>query len=330
MKHNNILSIISAFLGGMLGTLPWMICYIYNEPMYTILTLLIAILAFMGYKLFKGKINSKTIILITIITTICITITNFIIIPNASLYKKLGTISWNNYLLLIKNKKVLTSLINDYVTSLLFNLLGIGIVINLIKNQSKEDGKMKSNVKKNKKVIKDKEVKRIRNTIIGLAIVIIVSILIILGIMSRNNKQIEYLPKDVTFTIPNSYKEYKSEEEVNSWYYIPKKDLSGSSGVIEVLVYKGDNFLKDFNETKKSFSEALEGYSILNTDDYKNSNNYQVLKYVVDFDEYIEYLFYVFREDEYAVIIGYDYSKMKNNDIEKTTIEMANSFKWNK
>lgn len=167
--------------------------------------------------------------------------------------------------------------------------------------------------------------------ITSLIALIIIVILIGVFIFINNNKENAYVDKNVTFKIPNTYKEDVNEEEKESWRYTPKKDLSGSSGIIDVTVVSDENGgFSDIEEAKKSFTEALDGYNILNKEDFINSNKYQVIGFTIDFTEYTEYLYFVFYENNYAIIDGLDYENIKNGDIAKTTKDIAESFDWKK
>ena len=166
--------------------------------------------------------------------------------------------------------------------------------------------------------------------IIGLIALIIIVILIGVFIFI-NNKENAYVDKNVSFKIPNTYKEDVNEEEKESWRYTPKKDLSGSSGIIDVTVVSDENGgFSDIEDAKKSFTEALDGYNILNKEDFINSHKHQVIGFTIDFTEYTEYLYFIFYENNYAIIDGLDYENIKNGDISKTTKEIAESFDWKK
>ena len=167
--------------------------------------------------------------------------------------------------------------------------------------------------------------------ITSLIALIIIVILIGVFIFINNNKENDYASKNVTFKIPNTYKEDVNEEEKESWRYTPKKDLSGSSGIIDVTIVSDENGgFSDIEEAKKSFTEALDGYNILNKEDFINSNKHQVIGFTIDFTEYTEYLYFIFYENNYAIIDGLDYENIKNGDISQTTKEIAESFDWKK
>ena len=56
-ENNNgyLLGILGAILGGLVASLPWIIMYVYLEMMWSFMAFLIGYGAFLGYKLFKGK-----------------------------------------------------------------------------------------------------------------------------------------------------------------------------------------------------------------------------------------------------------------------------------
>lgn len=175
--------------------------------------------------------------------------------------------------------------------------------------------------------LKDKNNKK-KTYIIWIACIFIiftVGVLTNLG-GNDNNKTKE---KDVTYNISSDYQEY--DNEYNGWYYVPKKDLSGYSGIIDVSTQKDDWKYDSLDEVKEIFDEIMEkNYNVIKKDNYENNNGYYTLEYSLKFDEYEEYIYYLFNDknNEYAIIDGINYNEKYNKDIIDTTKKIADTFKW--
>ena len=124
-----LIGIIGALIGALIGTIPWIILYVYGNMIYSVLAFVVAIAALKGYELLKGKVDKKLPIIIAIISVIAITIATLVIIPNLLLIKEIGTTSLANFKMLYADSEFSSALIGDYITSLLFTVLGKGGVI---------------------------------------------------------------------------------------------------------------------------------------------------------------------------------------------------------
>ncbi len=142
-KNNGyLLGILGALGGALLGTIPWILMYVYANMIYSILAILVAIAALKGYQLLKGKVDKKLPIIIVIVSFIAITIATLIIIPNLLIIKEYGKFSIDLFKVLYDNKEFTQAILQDYVTSLLFTGLGISGVISSI-NRDIKSGKTK-------------------------------------------------------------------------------------------------------------------------------------------------------------------------------------------
>lgn len=144
-KQNNgyLLGIVGALIGGAIGTLPWILCYVYANMMYSILAIVIAIGAFKGYELMKGKLDKKVPIIIAAISVLAITIATLVVIPHLLLIKEYGKTSMELFNTLYAFDEFKSAIIQDYIYSLLFTGLGIsGVIANIKRGIANGDSKI--------------------------------------------------------------------------------------------------------------------------------------------------------------------------------------------
>ena len=113
-----LLGIVGALIGGLIGTIPWIVLYVYANMIYSLLAFIVAMAALKGYELFKGKVDKKLPYIIGAISIICITIATLVIIPNLLLVKEIGTTSIANFKLLYADSEFAGEIIGDYIMSL--------------------------------------------------------------------------------------------------------------------------------------------------------------------------------------------------------------------
>ena len=78
---NCIWSYVGSAIGGLIGTIPWIMIYYFYSYNLPLLTALIPIMAVSGYKFFKGVVNSKTIRTIAIISIIIFILALVLLFP---------------------------------------------------------------------------------------------------------------------------------------------------------------------------------------------------------------------------------------------------------
>ena len=145
-KRNSwIIGTIGALLGALVGTIPWILMYVYGNMIWSLLAFFVAMAALKGYELFKGKIDKKLPFIIAGVSIIAITVATLLVIPNLLLIKEYGTTSLANFKMLYADSEFSAALIGDYIMSLLFTVLGISGTIATINKQVKE-GKTKINL----------------------------------------------------------------------------------------------------------------------------------------------------------------------------------------
>lgn len=131
-KINNkyVLGCIGALLGAFIGTVPWILIYVFGNMMIAIVSVLIAIGSYWGYKLTRATIDKKLPIIITVSSLIAITVATFGIIPVIIFKQENIDVTFENLKLIYGY----SGFIRDYVISIVFTILGIsGTVSNLHK-----------------------------------------------------------------------------------------------------------------------------------------------------------------------------------------------------
>ena len=389
-RNGYLLGIVGAFIAALIGTIPWIILYVYGNMIYSVLAFVVAIAALKGYELLKGKVDKKLPFIIAIISILAITIATLIIIPNLLLLKELGTTSLANFKMIYADSEFSSAIIGDYITSLLFTVLGMGGVISSINKQVKSGStkidlnykeekisqEEKENIRKifekynalNKNNAISKEVlmreleydedsikylvslgiikvykknyyykevtaNSLRRTWIIIAVVFVILLLVGIFTSSSNDKAIENKEDQriITYTIPKEFQEYAYDDESGKgWYYLPNKDLTGESGFIDVSYSESAESFDDIESVKKSMKNSFEksGYKIDEIDSFKNANGFDVLKYVLDIEDYQEIIYYVFNDKKYAIIDGFKYEDVSNVKIEEIMKEIARDFDW--
>lgn len=389
-QKNYFTGIIGAFLGGLVFTIPWILLYVYANMIYSLLAVLVAIGSLLGYQLFKGKVDKKLPIIITVISLLAITIATLVIIPILLLLKENIIATIPNIKLLYSESSFLSAIMRDYAISIVFTILGISGVIASIKkqindgevdkikidlsngNNKKEKEKIKKifvshnaldelnmldqdklkdinentlNILINQHIIVKKddkyyysinnEKKSHQKNIIVIAVLLLIFIISIFIVINNNdNKNNTDTPnndlqvsKDISYTIPNTYKEFARKDEENSWYYLPKSDLSGYSGYINLDYFDSDiSYSITWVENIKTYFETNYEAKTEKTDYFKNSNNLDVAQFNFSIKDYEDIVYYVFYENKMAVIEVIDYGK--GNNIQEDAKKLVDSLMW--
>lgn len=106
--------------------------------MVVVLVSLIGFEALWFYKLF-GEVNKNTVYVIITASFIAITLSTFVIIPLMLMAKENIIIFFSNFKNIYSLDNFLSSLIGDYIISLLFTIFGISGIIRSIKNKDNKD-----------------------------------------------------------------------------------------------------------------------------------------------------------------------------------------------
>lgn len=136
--------------------------------------------------------------------------------------------------------------------------------------------------------------------------------------------------KDISYSVPNTYVESPDEYEENSWYYLPKEDLSGYSGYLLVYYFDSLNVYSDewVQSSKYNFESHNEVKSIKSFEHFKNKYSYDVVMFDLECDGYDDTIYYIFGNKQMAVIeiIDYDILSYLHTDAK----DIVDNLKWNK
>ncbi len=136
-NNGYLFGIIGSILGGLVASLPWIIMYVYVEMMWSFMAFLIGYGAFLGYKLFKGKMDIKVPYIIGIVSIIVIIFTTLYVIPALLIIKEGLTPSFEILSLLYSNTEFKSAIIKDLIFAVLFTVLGVSGIFKTLKSQAK-------------------------------------------------------------------------------------------------------------------------------------------------------------------------------------------------
>lgn len=158
-ENNNgyLLGILGAVLGGLVASLPWIIMYVYLEMMWSFMAFLIGYGAFLGYKLFKGKMDIKVPYIIGVVSIVVIIFTTLYVIPALLLIKEGVTPNFEVLKLLYSDSEFFSAIIQDLIFAVLFTVLGVSGIFKTLKEQAKngEELTLRKTPKEEKTVEKD-------------------------------------------------------------------------------------------------------------------------------------------------------------------------------
>lgn len=136
-KHY-LLGILGAIFGAFICSIPWLLMYVYGNMILSALAIIIAIGALKGYQIFKGTIDKKLPVIISVVSLLVIIVVTLAIIPMLLLIKDgyLPTIS--NFKLLYGNSEFSSAIVHDLMFSVAFTILGISGVVSNVNKKIKE------------------------------------------------------------------------------------------------------------------------------------------------------------------------------------------------
>lgn len=137
VKNRYVIGTIGALIGGLIGSVPWILSYVFANMIYAILSVVIVVCAFYGYKLTKAKMDKKLPIILSVVSFIAITVTMLVAIPLIYMSKEGVTISFETFQRIYQIEEVSSVILTDYVISLIFCVLVIGCIIYNLNKQIK-------------------------------------------------------------------------------------------------------------------------------------------------------------------------------------------------
>ena len=129
VKNKYVIGTIGALIGAIIGSVPWILSYVFANMIYAILSVVIAVCAFYGYKLTKAKIDKKLPVILSVVSFIAITITMLVAIPLIYMAKEEVPLSSENFIVIYQIEEVTSVILTDYVISLIFCVLVIGCIV---------------------------------------------------------------------------------------------------------------------------------------------------------------------------------------------------------
>ena len=166
-------------------------------------------------------------------------------------------------------------------------------------------------------------------TIFVCAMLAISLVFIVIGNTSddaKNNDEVQFVEKNINVSINDNYREYIDDENEYSWFYMPKKDLSGESGFINVYYFASNiTYSEDFTNQVKTNLEGSGG-KVLKYEHFKNNHNLDVLRYDYQYENYVDYIYYIIGKGNIGVVEVLDYKN--NKTLQKDGLEIVKNYKW--
>lgn len=134
-----IIGILGACVGGLIASLPWILVYVYGEMILSLLALPIALGAWKGYTLVKGKQDKKLPYIVGIISVLVVTLATLVIIPMLLGVQNGTKFSFDVLEILYASSDFKAAILKDYAISVFFTFLGIGGILGQIKESVEED-----------------------------------------------------------------------------------------------------------------------------------------------------------------------------------------------
>lgn len=138
-KNGYLIGILGALIGGLVASLPWILVYVYGDMILSLLALPIALGAWKGYQLFKGKEDNKLPYIIAAISVLCVTVATLVIIPLLLGVEGGWTFSLDTLESLYNFADFKAAILKDYAISVLFTFMGIGGILGKIKESVEEE-----------------------------------------------------------------------------------------------------------------------------------------------------------------------------------------------
>lgn len=142
-----LLGILGAFLGALIATIPWILMYVYGNMILSALAIVIAIGALKGYQIFKGTIDNKLPIVISVVSLLAVVLATLVIIPMLLIIQEGEAPTIDNFKLLYSFDEFAAAIVHDFIISVVFTILGISGVIANVKRKINESDEPISEIK---------------------------------------------------------------------------------------------------------------------------------------------------------------------------------------
>lgn len=128
MENTNgskLFGILFAFIGGLIGSIPWVLVYVFLERIQALLVILVGICAFYGYILGNKDITFKGAIIVVLVALVAATLVSFGVIPAILILKETHSLSIEAFKAVYSYKPFVDAMKIDYLKSMLFMAIGV-------------------------------------------------------------------------------------------------------------------------------------------------------------------------------------------------------------
>lgn len=309
-----------ALIFSVIGFIPWIVYYLIFDKSLSIYGIAIPFFAYKGYRVFNGEDKENQLIIYIFISSILSLINCYITMPLIYLKRNSNLESLESYLETFRWIETRNELFHNYLYLISFVVIGVIILYviyipYLVTKKEEEKNKIEdiqipsSFLKffKEEQEIEDKTINKLIKPIIISVVIVLISILIVIPKKDRVKFNEETNTKHVTnecitYSIPNEYSIYKSDEyqwvimklngndENDSGITIDVHTILEDYQSIDLLVdslYKGlsnDQEVSDNFFTIKKDNITLNGYKYIemSIENYRGATH--IIHYVIDED----------------------------------------------
>lgn len=144
-KDNYLFGIIGGLMMLIILLALIVITNVFASNISLFLTILIPFSILLGYKLFKGKITKKIMVIIIIISLISFLIANLVIIPLTDMYQVKMSLVFDNFKLIYMTQKTREVILSNTLISFIFNIISNIIVLFICFDEIKKTKTIKKN-----------------------------------------------------------------------------------------------------------------------------------------------------------------------------------------
>lgn len=276
-KGSYITGTIGAILGGLVGAIPWILTYSFANMIVAALAVFIVGGAYLGYKIFKGRIGKGFPAILTVVSLLVVTIVTTVICPMILIAKSGYNVTFYNLESLYTSEvreNIRTAIIQDLIISLLFTIIGIAAIVRSIKVQIKngatsETLKFTTQAPVDGENSEENKTKKRNSPVKTIVILVLVVCIVAVAYILLNGRTTDYAIEgtNVKLSIEDNQKLYKTEEEIKenisadaAQYYDfiieeqdEKYEISGQ--IISKSEYEGKNSDEIIQEDRDAFAK---------------------------------------------------------------------------